>query len=321
MRRLAPCFAVCLLSVWCGFVMAQSYPARPIRLVTPWAAGASTEVVLRLLALRLGEKLGQPVLVENKPGGGTTLGANYVAKSAPDGYILLASYSAAIAPGPLMRRETPYDPLKDFDHIALVGIYPTFYVVNASSPVKTMQEFLALVKAKPGAINYASASLGSAGFLSAELLKQLTGLNMVHVAYKGPTPAINDLIGGRLDMAIAASAADVARTGKVRILAVTSDKRLPNYPDIPTVSEIVPGVTAAAWMGISAPARTPPAIATRLEREILAIIASADMQARLSEPGIGLTPSPLGSEKFVAFIENEIRFWTPVIKRGNIRVD
>lgn len=321
MRRLAPCFAVCLLSLWCGFVLAQSYPERPIKLITPWASGASTEVVLRLLALRLSENLKQQVLVENKPGGGTTLGTQYVAKSAPDGYTLLAAYSAGIAPGPLMRSQTPYDPVKDFVHIALIGIWPTFYVVNVNSPVKTMQEFLALVKAKPGAINYASAGLGSVGFLSAERLKQLTGLNMVHVAYKGPTPAINDLIGGRLDMVIAASAAQVARTGKIRMLAVTSDKRLPDYPDLPTLDEIVPGQQAAAWMGISAPANTPPVITSRLESEILAIITSADMQARLSEPGIGLTPLPLGSEKFVAFIENEIRVWTPVVKKGNIRVD
>lgn len=321
MRCLAPCLAVCLLSLWCGFAPAQSYPARPIRLVTPWAPGASTEAVLRLLALRLSENLGQQVLVENKPGGGATLGTDYVAKSVPDGYTLLASYSAAIAPGPLMRSRVPYDPVKDFAHMALIGIYPTFYVVNFNSPVKTMQEFLALVKAKPGAINYASAGLGSAGFLSAELLKQLTGLDMVHVAYKGPTPAITDLIGGRLDMAIAASAADVARTGKLRILAVTSDKRLPSYPDVPTMNEIVPGVRAAAWLGISAPLKTPSAITSRLEKEILAIIASPATQVRLAEPGIGLTPLPLGSEKFVAFIENEIRVWTPVIKKGNIRVD
>ena len=243
------------------------------------------------------------------------------AKAAPDGYTLAATYNSSIAPGPLMYKKIPYDPIKDFQHIVLIGLYPQYLIVKADSPIKTIQEFIALVKAKPGTVNYASAGVGTSGFLAAELLKQTLNLNMTHIPYKGPAPAIVDLLGGRLDMVLTASAAELVKTGKVRVLAVTSEKRMPTYPDIPTLDEIAPGVQAVSWVGISAPAQTPKAVSARLERELLEIINTPDMQARLSDPVLGLTISARNSDKFLEFIQKEMRTWAPVIKAGNIQVD
>lgn len=309
----------CTLSgqnAWC-----QTYPSQPIKLVMPFAPGTGAEVALRVIAERLGNALNQPVVIENRPGAGSTLGADLVAKSAPDGYTLAASFNSSIAPGPLMYAKLPYDPIKSFHHIALVGVYPQYVIVKTDHPAQTMRELLAIVKAKPGTVNYASAGVGTSGFLAAELLKQTLGLNMTHIPYKGPSPAIADLLGGRLDMVLTASASELVKAGKVRVLAVTSAKRIPAFPDVPTLDEIAPGVQAVSWLGISAPAQTPRAITSRIEKELLAILNTPEMQARLSDPVVGMSPMALGSDKFLEFIQNEIRVWSPVIKLGNIRVD
>ncbi len=304
------------LSAW-----AQAYPSQPIKLIIPFATGTGSEVALRLIAERLGTALKQPIVIENRPGAGSTLGADAVAKAAPDGYTLAATYNSSIAPGPLMYKKIPYDPIKDFHHIVLIGLYPQYVIVKADSPIKTIQEFLALVKAKPGTVNYASAGVGTSGFLAAELLKQTLNLNMTHIPYKGPAPAITDLLGGRLDMVLTASAAELVKTGKVRVLAVTSEKRMPTYPEVPTLDEIALGVQAVSWVGISAPAQTPKAVTARLERELLEILNAPDMQARLNDPVLGLTISVRNSDKFLEFIQKEMRTWAPVIKAGNIQVE
>ena len=253
--------ALASLGAW-----AQAYPSQPIKLVLPFAAGTGSEAALRLIAERLGAVLKQPIVFENRPGAGSTLGADLVAKAAPDGYTLAATYNSSIAPGPLMFKKVPYDPIRDFQHIVLIGLYPQYVIVKADYPIKTIQEFLALVKARPGTVNYASAGVGTSGFLAAELLKQTLGLNMTHIPYKGPSPAIVDLLGGRLDMVLTASAAELAKAGKVRVLAVTSEKRMAAAPEVPTLDELAPGVQAVSWVGISAPAQTPKAITARLEK-------------------------------------------------------
>ena len=309
------------LALWLGWVGAQNYPAQPIKLIQPFAPGAASEVALRIVAERLSVALKTTVLIENRPGAGSTLGADSVAKATADGYTLLASYNSSIAPGPLMYTKIPYDPIKDFQHIALIGVYPQYLIVRADHPAKSIQDFLTTVRNKPGTVNYASAGVGTSGFLVAELLKQTLSLQMTHIPYKGPAPAITDLLGGRLDMVLTASATELVKAGKVRVLAVTSEKRVPMYPDIPTLEEIAPGVQAVSWVGISAPAQTPKAITSRLEKEILAVLNTPDMQARLSEPSLGLFPLTLGSDKFSEFIQKEMRTWSPVIKAGNIRVD
>ena len=308
--------ALCSLGAW-----AQAYPSQAIKLVLPFAAGTGTEAALRIIAERLGAVLKQPIVFENRPGAGSTLGADLVAKAAPDGYTLAATYNSSIAPGPLMFKKVPYDPIKDFQHIALIGLYPQYVIVRADYPIKTIQEVIALVRAKPGTVNYASAGVGTSGFLAAELLKQTLNLNMTHIPYKGPSPAIVDLLGGRLDMVLTASAAELAKAGKVRVLAVTSEKRMPGYLEVPTLDEIAPGVQAVSWVGISAPAQTPKAITARLEKDLLEILGTPEMQARLSDPALGLTLSVRGSDKFLEFIQKEMRVWAPVIKAGNIQVD
>jgi tripartite-type tricarboxylate transporter receptor subunit TctC len=321
MRHLKSLFVGGWLAMWFGLVGAQNYPAQPIKLIQPFAPGAASEVALRIVAERLSVALKTTVLIENRPGAGSTLGADSVAKATADGHTLLASYNSSIAPGPLMYAKIPYDPIKDFQHIALIGVYPQYLIVRSDHPAKSIQDFLATVRAKPGTVNYASAGVGTSGFLVAELLKQTLSLQMTHIPYKGPAPAITDLLGGRLDMVLTASATELVKAGKVRVLAVTSEKRVPMYPDIPTLEEIAPGVQAVSWVGISAPAQTPKAITSRLEKEILAVLNTPDMQARLSEPSLGLFPLTLGSDKFSEFIQKEMRTWTPVIKAGDIRVD
>ncbi len=321
MRSLRNSWAGVLLALLVSGVGAQTYPSQPIKLIQPFAPGAASEVALRIVAERLGMALKTSVLIENRPGAGSTLGADSVAKAAPDGYTLMASYNSSIAPGPLMYSKIPYDPIKDFQHIALIGVYPQYLIVRTDHPAKSIQDFIQTVRSKPGTVNYASAGVGTSGFLVAELLKQTLSLQMTHIPYKGPAQAITDLLGGRLDMVLTASATELVKAGKVRVLAVTSEKRVPMYPDIPTLEEIAPGVQAVSWVGISAPAQTPKAITARLEKEILAVLNAPDMQARLSEPALGLFPLTLGTDKFADFIQKEMRTWSPVIKAGNIRVD
>ena len=321
MRQLWNVLFVTVSTLLGSSALCQTYPSQPVKLIMPFAPGTAAEVALRVIAERLGSALNQPVVIENRPGAGSTLGTDLVAKAAPDGYTLLASFNSSIAPGPLMYTKLPYDPIKDFQHISLVGVYPQYVIVKTDHPAQTIRDLLAMVKSKPGTVNYASAGVGTSGFLAGELLKQTLGLNMTHIPYKGPNAAITDLLGGRLDMVLTASASELVKAGKVRVLAVTSAKRVPSFPDVPTLDEIAPGVQAVSWLGISAPAQTPRAITSRIEKELLAILKTPEMQARLSDPIVGMTPMGLGSDKFLEFIQNEIRVWSPVIKLGNVRVD
>ncbi len=300
---------------------AQTFPARPLKLVVPFPPGGSTDVIARMIAQRLGEALKTTVVVDNRPGVGSVLGTDVVAKAAADGYTLVVSANPAIAPGPLMRNSMPYDPVRDFTHLALLGTFPNGFVVRADHPAKSMAEFVALARAKPGVMNYSSAGLGSAGFLTGELLKQAAGISMVHVPYKGSGPAITDLIGGQLDGMFESlvTATSYVRGGKLRLLAVSGDGRSKTFPDVPALNEVVPGVVGGAWFGISAPARLPGDIAQRLQAEVQAIVNAPDMQTRLSE--LGMTPLPLGGTDFAAFIQAENRRWGPVIKAGRITVE
>ena len=304
-----------------GLGLAQTYPAHPIKLVVPFPPGGSTDVIARMVAQRLGDALKTAVVVDNKPGVGSVLGTDFVAKAAPDGYTLLVSANPAIAPGPLMRTSMPYDPLRDFTHLALLGTFPNSFVVRADHPAKTMAEFIAMARARPGAMNYASAGVGSAGFLTGELLKQAAGIDMLHVPYKGSAPAITDLIGGQLDGMFESlvTATAYVRGGKLRLLAVSGERRSKTFPDVPTLAELVPGVAGGAWFGISAPARLPADMALRLQTEVQAVVNAPDVQARLAE--LGMAALPLGGADFVAFITAENRRWGPVIKAGNIRVE
>jgi tripartite-type tricarboxylate transporter receptor subunit TctC len=300
---------------------AQSFPSRPIKLVVPFPPGGSTDVIARMMAQKLAEALKINVVVENKAGVGSILGTDAVAKAAPDGHTLVVSANPAIAPGPLMRSNMPYDAFRDFTHLALLGTFPNGFVVRADHPAKSMAEFVAMARARPGVLNYASAGLGSSGFLTGELLKQAAGIDMVHVPYKGSGPAITDLIGGQLDGMFESlvTATNYVRGGKLRLLSVSGEVRNKNFPDVPTLTELVPGVVGGAWFGISAPAKLPGPIANRLQTEIQAIVNSPEMLSRLSE--MGMNPMPLVSQDFVAFLQAENRRWGPLIRAGKISVD
>ena len=278
---------------------AQAYPVRPVKLIVPSPPGGSTDVIARLIAQRLGDALKMSVVVENKPGVGFVLGTDFVAKAPADGYTLVVSANPAIAPGPLMRTTMPYDPIKDFTHLALLGSFPNGFVVRADHPAKTMAEFIAMARARPGVLNYSSAGLG----------------------YKGSAPAFVDLMSGQLDGKFESlvTATAYVRGGKVRLLSVSGDTRSKTFPAVPALTEVVPGVVGGAWFGISAPARLPANIALRLQNEIQAIVSAPDIQVRLSE--LGMTPMPLVGEEFLAFIQAENRRWGPLIKAGKITVE
>ena len=312
-RRLAP--ALLLAVLLCAVTSsgpqawAQTFPTRPVKLVVPFPPGGSTDVIARMIAQRLGESLKTTVVVENRPGAGSVLGTDAVAKAAADGHTLVVSANPAIAPGPLMRLSMPYDPMGGFTHLALLGTFPNGFVVRADHPAKTMAEFVAMARARPGQMNYSSAGLGSAGF------------DMVHVPYKGSAPAVNDLLAGQLDGMFESlvTATGYVRGGKMRLLSVSGEARSKTFPETPSLSEVVPGVTGGAWFGISAPARLPSDIALRLQTEVLAIMGAPDMQARLME--LGMAPLPLAGADFVAFIQNENRKWGPLIRARKITVE
>jgi tripartite-type tricarboxylate transporter receptor subunit TctC len=300
---------------------AQNYPSRPIKLVVPFPPGGSTDVIARMMAQKLAEALKVNVVVENKAGVGSILGTDAVAKSAPDGHTLVVSANPAIAPGPLMRSSMPYDAFRDFTHLALLGTFPNGFVVRTDHPAKSMAEFIAMARARPGALNYASAGLGSSGFLTGELLKQAASISMVHVPYKGSGPAITDLIGGQLDGMFESlvTATNYVKGGKLRLLSVSGESRNKNFPEVPALNEVVPGVVGGAWFGISAPAKLPMPIANRLQTEIQAIVNAPDMLSRLTE--MGMTPMPLTGQDFVNFLLAENRRWGPVIRSGKITVE
>ena len=300
---------------------AQNYPSRPIKLVVPFPPGGSTDVIARMMAQKLAEALKVNVVVENKAGVGSILGTDAVAKSAPDGHTLVVSANPAIAPGPLMRSSMPYDAFRDFTHLALLGTFPNGFVVRTDHPAKSMAEFIAMARARPGVLNYASAGLGSSGFLTGELLKQAASISMVHVPYKGSGPAITDLIGGQLDCIFESlvTATNYVKGGKLRLLSVSGESRNKNFPEVPALNEVVPGVVGGAWFGISAPAKLPMPIANRLQTEIQAIVNAPDMLSRLTE--MGMTPMPLTGQDFVNFLQAENRRWGPVIRSGKITVE
>ena len=297
------------------------YPNRPIRLVVPFAPGGATDVTARLVAQKVSDALKQQMLVENRPGGGSIVGTDFVAKAAPDGYTLVMAANSCVAPGPLMRPTMPYDAVRDLTHIALVGTFPNGFVVRTDHPAKSFQEFVALARAKPGALNYSSAGVGSSGFLSGELLKQKAGIDIVHIPYKGTGPATADLLGGQLDAMFdgLVTATPHIRSGRMRLLAVTSAQRARTFPDVPSTNEVISGVIGAAWFGVSGPARIPQPIVDRLQAEIQKALALADVQGRLGD--IGMTVLAGGQREYAAHIAAENTLYGPVIRTAGIRIE
>ena len=318
----------------CGFVLAglmaaataalaQAWPARPIHLVVPYAAGGPVDLSARLLAPRLQQALAQPVVVENKPGAGGNIGADFVAKSAPDGHTLVMGAIATHAINPALYRNFPYDPIADFRHIALIVQVPNVLVVNNDVPAKSVKELVELARSKPGKLDFASGSSGSTGHLAGELFKQLTGTYMVHIPYKGSAPATADLFAGRVQLMFdnLASALPNIRAGKLRALAVTTARRSGFLPELPTLEESgLKGFDMTTWWGVMAPAKTPQTIVERLAAEVAKAIESPDLQERLRAMG-SETPTVRSPAQFTAFVERERKVYGELVKRSGATAD
>ena len=299
-------------------VRAQAWPARPIRIIVPFAPGGSTDILARFLAQRMQDAMKVSLVVENRPGAGGTVGADAAAKAAADGYTLFMSNNASISLGPQISAVT-YKPVEDFAHLLLLGMLPNLFIVRSDHPAKSFQEFIAMARAKPGVLNYSSAGVGSAGFLSGELLKQRAGIDMVHIPYKGTGPATADMIAGQLDAVLdgPVAAGPYLRGGRARALAVASSERLRAYPEAPTMDEVVPGTGGEAWFGISTQAAVPRDILDKLRAELIRVVTQPEMQAKLGD--LGLTPRFMAGADYTAFIQSEIRRWGPVIRAAGVK--
>ena len=302
---------------------AQAWPARPVHLVVPYAPGGPVDLSARLLAPKLQQGLGQPVVVENRAGAGGNIGAEFVAKSAPDGHTLVMGAIATHAINPALYPNFPYDPVRDFRHVALIVQVPNVLVVNNDLPVKSVQDLVALAKASPGKLDFASGSTGSTGHLAGELFKQLTGTYMVHIPYKGSAPATADLFAGRVHLMFdnLASALPNIRAGKVRALAVTTAKRSSFVPELPSLDETgLKGFDMTTWWGVMAPAKTPQPVVERLAAEVANAIASADVAERLRAMG-SEAPSVRTPGDFTAFVERERKVYGELVRRSGAKAD
>jgi tripartite-type tricarboxylate transporter receptor subunit TctC len=312
-RHLALSLAVAALCAAAGEASAQQYPSRPIRFIVPFAPGGGADVVARSLSDRLAQQLGQPVLVENKPGAGATVGADFVAKSAPDGYTLLYGTPGPQIINPYLMKKLPYDPVNDFAPISRLVVVPNLLVVHPSVPAKTVKELIELAKAKPNTINFGSAGIGATSHLSGELFKSAAGIQIVHVPYKGTGAALQDLLAGNIQMAIDSIPVYLPhlKSGAVRALAVSTPMRSPVLPDLPPIADTLPGFDASAMNYVSARAGTPRAIVDRLNREINAVLAMPEIRDRLL--GMGATPMGSTPEELDLVIRSESAKWQKVI--------
>lgn len=299
----------------------QAYPTKPIRVLLGYAPGGPTDLTARLTGQYLNEALGQPLVMDNRPGAGGSLAAAMLAQAEPDGYTLMLAANGEIAIAPNLRKKLPYHPLRDLAPVSRVGASQLVLVVYPGVPAKTTAELVKLAKSRPGSINFASAGLGSTAHLAGEYFKHLAKIDIVHVAYKGAGPALSDLMGGQVQMLITgySSASGHIANGKLRALAVTGAKRLKAVPDLPTISETVPGYEVTSWYGFLAPARTPPAIIARLHQAIAAVVRRPAVTERMTTLGIeaeGNTPA-----EFRQQIERELATWARVIKAANVHLD
>src|SRR5882724_1716080 len=299
---------------------AQVYPAKPIRMIVGYPPGGGTDIVGRMLAQRLGESLGQSVVVENRGGASGNIGTELAARATPDGYTILMGNVAPNAINVSLFRQLPFDAVTDFAPVSLVASTPNILVVHPSTPVRTVKGVTALSKAKPGTLNFASAGMGSSSHLAGELFRILAGADIVHVPYKGAGPAMVDVLSGRVQLYFATMPAAMphVKPGKLAPVAVTSARRSQALPDLPTVAESgVPGYEASTWYGVLAPAHTSPAVVARLHGDIVKILADAALHARLADQGF----DPVGSspEEFGSYIKTEILKWGKVIRDAGIR--
>jgi len=313
---------VALAAIGPSQALAQAYPTRPVRLVVPFPPGGSTDIVARIVAQRLGERIGQPLVVENRGGAGGTIGTEAVAKAAPDGYVLGFASTSTHAVAPAVYAKLGYDPIKDFAPISLVAVTPYLLVVNPKVEVKSLKEFVAYVKPRPGKFNYASAGTGSTTHLAMEMLKSAAGLFILHIPYNGNGPAGTAVIAGDVEFLFGSLPAVLphAKSGRVRALAVGTPKRSPALPDVPTVAESgFPGFDASLWLAIMAPAGTPAAVVNRLNKEIVAVVRSPDAADALNKAGAEPTTST--PAELANMVKDGVRKYAAAVKRAGVKLE
>ena len=325
-RRFA---ALVVFALVCTFAKAPlaaespaTFPSKPVRLVVPFTPGGSTDILARAVGQKLSESWGQPVVIDNRPGAGGIIGMETVARAAPDGYTLVMGHVGTLAANPALYKTLPYDPVKDFAPVTLIAMVPNVLVVGPAMPTRTVAEFIALAKAKPGKFDYGSGGNGSAAHLATEYFKLTAGVDLQHIPYKGTAPALADLLGGQIALMITGLPPVLphAKSGKLRILGVASLHRLKQFPDIPTIAESgVPGFEATQWYGILAPAATPKDIVAKLNREFVKSLRDPAVAEKLA--GEGADPVGDSPEQFAAFIRSEIDLWGRVIRATGARAD
>lgn len=300
----------------------QVYPAKSVRIVVPFPPGGTADTLGRAVAAKLTESLGQNFVIENRPGAGGLIGADLVAKSAPDGYTLVVSGVASHAIAPALAARPPFDPVRDFTHIALFGGPPAVLGVHPSLPARDLKAFIALARKRPGEMSYGSPGNGTQGQLVAELLKKRTGINIVHVPYKGASLAMVDIVAGQIHAisTTLTTASGQIRAGRVRPLALSASARLPDYPGVPTYRELgYPDLVATVWFSLSGPAGMPGDMVDRLNGEVRRILQLPDVRARLRPDGI--EPNPLDAKAFGDFMVAEIKRWAPIVRASGARTD
>lgn len=321
-RRQLVASAIAALGTACLPVHAQdNWPTKPIRVVVPFSAGGTSDILARTLGEKLQAALGQTIVIENKAGAGGVIGADLVAKASPDGYTFLLGTISSHAINPVLKPNMPYDAAKDFAPVILLGSISNVLLIGADQPYRNVKDVIAAAKAKPGSIAFASAGQGSSQHMSGETFKLLAGADITHVPYKGSAPAVQDLIAGQIPMSFetATVALPHVKSGKARALAVTSATRSAVLPDTPTMQEAgVPGFDVASWQAFYAPAGTPAAIVARMNAEIQKIIATPEMKARME--GLGLSYAPNSPAEFAAFNRGELSKWSKIVKDGNVRL-
>ena len=308
----------CLAACAAASAVAQDYPNRPVRLIVPYPPGGPTDFVGRTVAQKLSEAVGQPVVVDNRAGAASMIGHDLAAKATPDGYTLLFATGGGMVIAPLAAPKPLYDAVKDFAPISMLVISPQILVAHPSFPASNLKELIAAAKAKPGVYNFASVGTGSPNHLGSELIKALANIDIVHVPYKGTSPAITSVVAGQTQFMWNSmpSVLGLVKAGKLKIIATGGPKRSPVIPDVPAASETLPGLEVVTWYGIAGPAKLPRDIVTRLNREIVRIIALPDVQSRFTEQG--LEPQSSTPEEFAQYIQREIEKWTKVALRAGV---
>ncbi|MDM0090916.1 MULTISPECIES: tripartite tricarboxylate transporter substrate binding protein [unclassified Variovorax] len=323
MKTTIRCFGAALLSVAAmAAAQAQGYPSKPVRLIVPYPAGGTTDIIARVAAQQLSERLKQPFVVENKGGANGAIGSAEVARSPADGYTLLMGTASTHGINSAVYKTLPYDAVKDFAPVTIVASTPNIIAVHPSVPAKNLQELLALAKAQPGKLNYGSTSLGGSPHMSAELLKMMAHVDMLHVPYKGAAPMLTDLMGGQVQVGFdnLPSTINFVRSGKVRAIAVTTAQRWPGAPEIPTVAENgVPGYEVSGWFGLLAPAGTPPAVLKTLQQAIAEAVKQPEVNKQMLD--LGALPVANTPEAFAALVQADVAKWREVVKSTGVKLD